>query len=368
MNSNIPQQIDQQDFQQAPQHAQPVSRSCTLVLPGLLDLPATESQSAFAQLGRLPALELFFSRAKRHRFSGAGMEAVLFDLFDVRRAADRDKPVAAATYAADTGQRNTDWCLRADPVHLVPDRDQLVLMMPEVLSLSQAEADRLIADLNAVYAEDGWRFEACTPERWYLHLPADPQLRSYDLSQVRGRAISNFLPSGPNGKQWHRIMNEVQMVLHASIVNIERQAAGRLPVSSLWFWGGGKTPEVGHSRWSKLWSHEPVSLGLAALSSTPRRDMAESASAWLQTARSPGEHLLVLDGLQQDWQSNGVVAWEQQLGVIEKDWAGPLLAALRQGDITELSVCTCEGHRYTLTRAGLKRWWRRRRPLAAYAE
>lgn len=348
--------------------AQPVTRSVTLVIPGLLDLPVAESKSAFAHLGRLSALELFFSRAKRQAFSGAGLETVLFDLFDVERSSAVDKPVAATTYAADTGQTSTGWCLRADPVHLVPDRDQLVLMMPEILSLSQPEADRLVADINVLFAEDGWRLEAGTPTRWYLHLPNDPQLRTYDISQVRSRAIRDFLPTGVNGKQWHRIMNEVQMVLNTSVVNIERQSAGQLPVSSLWFWGGGKTPEIGHGRWSKLWSAEPVSLGLATLSSTPRKAMPDSAVEWLQTVISPGEHLLVLDDLQRAWQCDGVETWEQCLRAIENDWLSPFMGALRQGELTELSLCTCQGHRFTLTRAGLKRWWRRKRMLSTYCE
>lgn len=345
-----------------------ITRSCTVVIPGLLDLPADESKAAFAHLGRLPALEQFFSRAKRRTFAGAGLEAVMFDLFDVKRSSAADKPVAATTYAADTGQTGTGWCLRADPVHLVPDRDQLVLMMPEILSLSQAEADRLVADINVLFAEDGWRLEAGTPTRWYLHLPTDPQIRTYDLSQVRSRSIKEFLPTGPNGKQWHRVMNEVQMVLHTSVVNVERQAAGKLPVSSLWFWGGGKTPEVGHSHWSKIWSNEPISLGLGTLSSTPRKAMPESADEWLQTARSPGEHLLVLDDLQQSWQCEGVEAWERCLREIESNWLAPFVKAIRQGELSELSLCTCQGDRFTLTRAGIKRWWRRKKMLPAYCE
>jgi hypothetical protein len=241
-------------------------------------------------------------------------------------------------------------------------------MMPEVLALSQAEADRLAADINVLFAEDGWRLEAATPTRWYLHLPEDPQLRTHDLSQVRSRAIGDFLPSGPNGKHWHRVMNEVQMVLHTSLVNSERQSAGQLPVSSLWFWGGGQTPVVGHARWSKLWSDEAVSLGLATLSSTPRKGLPTSAVEWLRTVVSPGEHLLVLDALQHAWQGEGVESWEQQLRIVENDWLSPLLEALRRGELAELSLCTCQGHRFTLTRGGLKRWWRRKRKLQDYCE
>lgn len=348
--------------------APPMSRSCTLVIPGLLDLPSAECAAAFEQVGRLPALERFFARANRQAVSGIGLAPVLFDLFDVARASDKDLPVAATAYASDGGQLAipSAWCLRADPVHLIADRDHLVLMGPEALSLSQSEAERLVDDFNRLYAEDGWRLEACAPSRWYLHLPADPQLRTYDLSQVRGRAIRDFLPLGPNGKRWHGILNEAQMLLHSSAVNSERQAAGHLPVSSLWFWGGGKAPDVGHSRWSKLWSDEAVSLGLGTLSSTPRLALPDSARTWLKNVISPGAHLLVLDALQQHWLGEGVETWAPALRRLEDDWIGPLLSALRQGELEELTFCTCQGQQFSLTRAGLWRWWRRKREMSTY--
>ncbi|MBL1276331.1 MAG: hypothetical protein COB30_009590 [Ectothiorhodospiraceae bacterium] len=347
----------------------PVSRTCTLVIPGLLDIPGEEQVSAFAQVGRLPALEQLLSRADRQTFSGVSLESVIFDLFEVKRAPELDTPIAPVTYIADSGKplpASTAWCLRADPVHLVPDRDHLVLMGPEALSLTQPEADRLAADFNGLYSADGWRLEACTPSRWYLHLPENPNLRTYDLAQVRGRAISHFLPIGVNGKQWHGVMNEVQMLLHTSVVNTNREMAGQLPVSSLWFWGGGKTLDPGHSRWSTLWSQEALSIGLAALSSTPRLDLPDTADSWLQTSISPGAHLLVLDGLQQAWQNQGTEAWAQTLQQIEVNWITPLLTALRKRELESLTLCTCQGQQFVLTRAGLRRWWRRTLKLTSY--
>lgn len=348
------------------QKTSPIARTCTVVMPGLFDVQSSERQSVFEQTVGLTELASFFSRAKREPFSSANVESVVFDLFGVVRDKSMDTPVAAASYLSDAGQPAQAWCLRADPVNLVPDRDHLVLMGPESLSLSQPEADQLVEDLNKLFSDDGWRFEACTPTRWYVHLPSDPLLRTYDLSQVRGHAIDDYLPAGPNGKQWHGIMNEVQMVLHTSVVNIERQAAGRLSISSVWFWGGGKTPDITQSRWSKLWSNESVSLGLAELSHTPRKDLPKNASEWLEAAISPGAHLLMLDDLQQAWQYDGVSVWAQRLREINDEWIAPLLIALRSGEITELSLCTCQGHRFTLTRAGLKRWWRRKKQLSDF--
>ena len=346
-------------------------RRCTLVLPGLLDLPPAERAAVFAQMERLPELEWFFSRAQKQRFSGANLEAVLFALFEAVLPTDADLPVASVGYVGDTGQAAKGWCLRADPVQLIPDRDQLVLMRPESLSLSQVEADLLVSDLNTQFAQDGWHLETATPTRWYLHQSDIPRLRTYRLEQVCGRAIGEYLPGGVDGKQWHRLMNEVQMVLHTSTVNQERQAIGQAAVSSLWFWGGGETPTIppGNTgnQWSQVWSNEPVSLGLAVLSGTRRTDLPENAATWLNTTTSPGEHLLVLDDLLRDWQGGEIGSWTQQVQAVNREWILPLLNALRRSEIDELTLYTCNGSKFILSRAGLKRWWRRKKSLTIIA-
>jgi hypothetical protein len=312
-------------------------------------------------------LEWFFSRAQRRSTSVADFAAVLFALFDVAVEEDCDLPVAAVSYVGDAGRSAAEWCLCADPVQLIPDRDKLVLMGPETLSLTQAEANQLVSELNTQFAQEGWHIEALTPTRWYLHLPGAPGLHTSSLARVRAQPIGDYLPSGVNGKHWHRLMNEVQMVLHGSIVNQERQTSGQPPISSLWFWGGGEVPTIEHSRWSKLWSDEPLSLGLAELSSTPRRNLPANATAWLDTAISPGDHLMVLDSLWHTWQRGEMSVWTEQVRALNHEWIAPLLHALRSNQISELTLHTCTGDRFTLSRSGFRRWWRRKKTLATMA-
>lgn len=310
----------------------PVDRHLTLVLPGLLDEAGVS----------LPALEKVLARSDRRK-ARAGFEAVLFELFGVEIEPSRDLPVAAVGYVSDVGRVPGGYCLRADPVHLVPDRDHLVLVDGAMLRLSQAEAEHLVAELNVHFAADGWRWKAPAPTRWYLTLPEAPALRTYPLSTVTGKAIRDFLPLGPQGKRWHAIMNEVQMLLHAAEVNRQRETLGQISVSSVWFWGGGTVPAVGHSRWSQVWSVDPVSRGLAELSHTPHSAVPADAQAWLREAAAPGEHLLVLE----------------TPAALHEDWLAPLLAALRGRTLNSLTLHACNGQVFHLTRAGLRRWWRR---------
>jgi hypothetical protein len=351
-----------------------VDRSFSLLVPGLLGLPVAERQAAVAQLGQLPAVERFLARARQQPFTaadgeplvGVNYETTLFALFGLPVIAAQDMPVAPASYLADTGQPAPAWCLRADPVHLMPDRDQLLLSGAEALVLSQAEAECLATELNTLFAEQGWRLEAVTPTRWYLHLPQDPHIHTSALPMVRGRAISDYLPSGPNGKKWHRIMNEVQMLLHSSAVNRDRQSHGQLTVSSLWFWGGGETPAFGHSQWSKLWSREPVSLGLTQFMRTPSKPLPVDAPQLLSEAHSPGEHLIVYDPIAQAYEQGGVDDWVHSVHTFNEQWMAPLLDALQQRDIVQLTLYSGDGRLFSLTPLGLKRWWRRNKPLARY--
>ena len=357
-------------------------KNCTLVVPGLLSPPYEEHSSEYRGVHcenkfQLKELELFLAKAKQNSYDLVGVENVLFDLFEVIPFEGQENPIAPVSYVADADtiadNKAMAWCLRADPVYLVPDRDELMLSGPEVLSLSMSEAEYLATELNVLFEEDGWCLEAITATRWYLHLPEDPQIITSDLSQARGQSINHFLPGGPEGKQWHRIMNEVQMVLHTSEVNIERQNHGQLPVSSLWFWGGGRLPEFGHSCWSQVWSGEALSRGLAKITRTPCFPVPENGKAWLSRVNAPGEHLIVCDdfapfveGLQQGQQQGNSDAWCKARQKFGSEWLIPLLEALRNGELDELTLNPCDGRTFSLTKNRLKYWWRRRRPIGSY--
>ena len=50
---------------------------------------------------------------------------------------------------------------------------------------------------------------------------------------VAGEDIDRFLPAGRDGKAWHAVMNEVQMLFHDHPVNVAREARG-IPVPDCW--------------------------------------------------------------------------------------------------------------------------------------
>ena len=247
-----------------------------------------------------------------------------------------------------------------------PNLHHLILADATILHSTQDEADRLVAELMGVYAEDGWVLKAARPDRWYLKPPQVPDIQTAPLPTVVGRDVHAYLPQGKDAKAWHTILNEIQILLHTAPVNAERERQGQLPINSVWFWGGGPLPELKHVQWAKIWSTEPVSLALARLSETACAPVPAQAQEWLDQVDVPGEHLFVMDEGRGAVQYGDSERWVRFIQTLETEWIMPLLLALKKGRIRSLTVYTESVPGFALTAKHLRRWWRRRRSLLGY--
>jgi hypothetical protein len=294
------------------------------------------------------------------------LETQLFALFGVESAAGADLPVAAVTRALDLGVIDKGWWLRADPVHLRPARDRLILLDTEVVSLTRDEATRLAAELLETYEQDGWLLKAPRPGRWYLKPAHPPKITTTPLPQVIGKDIHALLPQGKDGKAWHTILNEMQILLHTAAVNVEREQRGELPINSLWFWGGGQLPNISAVPWAAVHSEEPVSLALARLAEVSSAAAPATFADWQRQASQAGAHLVVLDQARAASQYGERERWKDFAERFERDWAKPILAAVKSGAIGAFTLYTDSGTCFRLSRSQARRWWRRRQPLATY--
>ena len=340
----------------------PSSSHLTLFLPGLFGPPPTTEPTP-----TLPALETWLARSDLKISATRGFEPMLFHYFGAETPAEGDLPVAAVTRVLDLGVIDNGWWLRADPVHLRPERDRLVLADSQTLDLTQNEANGLVAEIMEHYKADGWLLKAARPGRWYLKPPRAPKMTTTPLPEVIGHDIHPSLPQGKDGKAWHTVLNEMQILLHTAKVNEERERHGKLPINSLWFWGGGLLPKLKPVAWTQLWSEEPLSLAFARLAQVPSRAQPADFEAWRRQADRGGEQLIVLDGLRMTQQYADEPAWAAAMTQLEHQWIAPLFAAVRAGALAQASLVTDTGRQYQLTRRSARRWWRRRRPLAAHA-
>jgi hypothetical protein len=338
--------------------AQP-ARSLLLVIPGLLAASDPEPD--------LPALATFLARADLARTPPRSLEALLFALFRAEIPAEGDLPVAAVTRVLDLGVIDDGWWLRADPVHLIPDRDRLILTDASQLDITPEEADALAAEIAEVYKADGWLLKAPHPARWYLRPPHAPELLTTPLVDVVARDIHPALPRGKDGKAWHTVLNEVQILLHTARANTMREQAGKPPINSLWFWGGGRLPAIGEHGVAQAWSTEVVAQALAWLSQTAFEAAPASFDAWLNRAQA-GRHLIVLDQPRALVQHRAWPQWMELMERFERDWFAPLLAAIREGRIAEARLVTDSGCEFRLDPRATRRWWRRRRSLLSWRD
>ena len=342
--------------------ASPV-RHLSLVVPGLL------GPVDLIEPGQLPALQALPLLLRRSLITPSvhnTLESQLFALFPGSTVAD-ELPVAPFSYLADSGLSSTAWCMRADPVFMVPGQNSLMLMASgDALQLSQAEALAIEESLNLHFRSQGVQFHAASPSRWYC-FAQQQRVETTSLRQVQGRAVQAHMPRGEDGVFWNAVLAEAQMLLYQHPVNQNRQLSGLPQINSLWLWGEGSLPGLPKSRWQQVWGREALCRGLAHVSARPQADSPQQARDWLDEAAA-GEHLLVLEHLLAALPDLSQSQWSDYIVAMESVWFAPLLQALQQRQLASLSLYPLNGHVYTLTRSRLQRWWLRPRPLLGHLQ
>ena len=272
-----------------------------------------------------------------------------------------DWPVAALTALVDCDAGASGFRLRADPVHLRADIADLVLFSAADTALSRNEAGALAETVNDALRPDGPFIDAAHPHRWYVALAAPVQVTTTPLSLAAGAQVSAAMPRGSDAPRWHRWMNEVQMALHECPVNVERERRGAAPINSVWPWGAGSLPPAPGSPapFVQVWSDDVLVEGLARHAGVEHGAVPAGAQEWLGGVPRPGLHLIVLDGLYPAVRRADVDAWRPGLARLSASWAQPLLGALDRGTVARVSIHEERGHRFTATRRGRFRWWRR---------
>lgn len=330
-----------------------------IVIPDLF-LPQQLAAYASADLS-LPALEKLLARAQVEPLKIDTLEAWLCDSFGVDGMA-----VAPLTLQTDGVQPGDAYWLRADPVGIGMQRDQMVLQAD--IALTEEEAAQLCESLNAHFAADGLHFLAPHPQRWYLQLDHQPAMETHPLPQVVGADIHAHLPFGADALRWHSVFNEIQMLFYEHAVNQAREQRGEVPVNALWLWGGGKLSEGLLHPFASVAGDSELSKAFAQAAGIPALIPADPMPAgW---AEQSGDLLLVWEGLRSALQRADLGKWRTSVQQFEKVYAEPILAALAAGLVEQVTLdVLSEGasRRFVATRASLWKLWRLPMPLLHYA-
>ena len=332
---------------------------CTLLVPDLLPPGPRDAQHPAP---RAPHLATLLARGDGAAMPAGDVEAWLCTQFGVAR--QRDWPVAPLTLTADGGDAGDGYWLRCDPVHLHVRQNRMHLSNTAGAP-TRAEATAMIAALNRQFAGDGLHFHAGAGGRWYVRCDQHTEIVTQQLHAVIDRDINPFMPAGADSGYWRRVLNEIQMLLHAHPVNAEREARSQPALNSVWLWGGGRKPQTGSAPFTAVWSNDALANALAAASALP----CASVPAEAQTAFAAGGHPLVVLTAARD-AGNDPAAWHDSIEQLERDWFAPVYAALRGRRIEQLNIIAISadgGRLWSITSGNTWRWWRRPRPLSNHA-
>ncbi|MGH8413537.1 MAG: hypothetical protein ACRESX_02285 [Gammaproteobacteria bacterium] len=254
---------------------------------------------------------------------------------------------------ADSSQRDSGFYFCADPVHLAPDRDQLVMLPLSVMQVQMAEAVVLAATFNHMYEAEGYRLETPKSGRWYLRCPAVLNCITHESVKVAGQTVFDFMPSGEHGARLRQLMNEVQMLFFEHPVNQAREVAGKPAINSLWLWGGGCLPqepvlEKLIKAPEQVVTNMPVLVGLARFAGSGYISWPSGLAFQMDSER-------MLAGIN--------IEGETEMLLLEEQFAAPVLHALRQGQVGEVIIYPGNKQGCRITQPSLRRFWRRRRPL-----
>lgn len=288
----------------------------------------------FAGQPLLPAVATALGRADVAALAEPGERAQLLRHFDIL---PRGWPMAAIARQSEAGDAAGHAWLRADPVHVRAEMLGARLMAWDNLDLSAEEADDFLRPLRPVFGDAGFPIDAATPGHWYLKLPREVRLPAFPTpADALGGDMLAQLPEGNEARTWRMLANEAQVILHNHPRNAARVAAGRVPVNSLWFWGGGRLPDSIRCKAGVVLGAADELLALAQL-----------AGARLVPAET-GDVLLDLRRLR-DWSA------------IEREHLLPGIASLGRRHAS-LQLDFADGAGFVL--APSQRWRWLRRPLA----
>ena len=326
-------------------------KSVHLVIPDLF-LPKDFAAEVCAGLS-LPALQKLLARGRSEMLEPVPLENMLCELFGV--PCHPEAPIAPISAAYD-GLAAGCW-LRADPVHLRLQRDQM-LLLPNV-DISADEAGEMCASLNEHFAGQGMEFFAPHPLRWYAKFDVLPDIKTVPMSQTYGRDVQGMLPRGAEAMHWHQLFNEIQMLLHGHPLNEAREARAALPIHSVWLWGCGCSENTTLQKNYDIVSSDDVSAKMfAAASGVPFYEWSEQ---WREE-KTNGKQLLVWTSLQSALQRGDLAAWRTAMQNFESGYAQPLWQMLRSGKVAYLQLDILGGdniRRVRLARNDTWAFWRR---------
>lgn len=348
----------------------PSDSTLTLFIPDLFGFQSILSALSKDELSQLPEfkipiLEKWLSRGLIEK--SKHQNDIVFSELGLSVEKDQDKHCAALSLLAENNVEiditTESYWLRADPVNLQPDLDTALLSAHEELALTQDEANKLVEHINKHFIEEAWEIYAFAPHRWYLRLETPADLKTSPLANVLGEDINRFMPMGDDANYWFKITNEIQMLLHGSNVNFERESKNMWTANSIWLWGGGCLPDNNlNSSYDKIITNSILYSGIGYHCGFDVLPLDDDFSNNI----TKGNNFVVLDMLSEHVQHRDLYTFVQKLNQLEELFLTYSNDLLLSGKIEKIKILSDAGTTITVTKRSLHRWWKRTKYFSSF--
>ncbi|MGV1044005.1 hypothetical protein [Limnohabitans sp.] len=145
----------------------------------------------------------------------------------------------AAWQTTQTGTTPQAWMT---PCHWQIGMDQVVMLDPASLFLSDDESQQLLQAMQPFLQEDGLQVTWHSALKWHVQGAMLTDLACASLDRVIGQNIKRWIPESHAARPLQRLQSEMQMLLYNHPVNNARDARRQISVNSFWLHGAGTLP------------------------------------------------------------------------------------------------------------------------------
>jgi hypothetical protein len=314
----------------------------------------------------MPGIELVSRFGRRTRLAG-GWRAWLAhwlgreDLAQVAPAS-----VAAAPLMQPAAAAAARWI--ATPVELVAGLSSVHLGQRGIVRLTLPERAALCAGFARTFGDSALRLWPLSGGDFLVQTPGIAPLPTIEPARCLGAEVGSYVPHGAAAWALLRLTSEIEMWLHGEALNAARRARGAQPVTQLWLWGsaGGAAPAPAAAAAAEVAFGEDACLaGLWHLQGGRCRPLPRRLDPLLE----PGGAARMVLSVEAGGELAGNSEWrlDAALAALDERFVSPALRALEAGVLGRFSLVANDACVSLTRRSTLKRWRRRRAPLAAFA-
>jgi len=263
------------------------------------------------------------------------------------------KPFSSADNSKD---KQYSW-LRADPVMLSVTHNGILCRGNRVLNLSSQERVSLELLINDYLKEQSIELLLSNSNYGYIKLkqPVDCQFSS--LSEVIGQDISHRLPKGNNASFWHKLLIDLQMLLHNCEVNLERESKGLPTVNGFWLWANepaGMSQGKAISVSSKLYTDDTSLAGALG----DRVNSQQLGGKFELGICDKDETIIYISEFEDAFHQNDMEGWLDLYQQWVEGWLMPACEAVSNKQLQRLVLIPGDGFKYSLHRHSPWCFWR----------